>query len=63
MALIQSYEVPGTGLTAANAYFVVTDVKVQKRMEDIPTPVDTSDPDKLPAAKNTFGRECTASTP
>jgi hypothetical protein len=44
MALIQSYEVPGTGLTAANAYFVVTDVKVQKRMEDIPTPVDTSDP-------------------
>ena len=44
MALIQSYEIPGTGLTAPEAYFVVTDVKVQKRMADIPTPVDTSDP-------------------
>ena len=44
MALCQSYEIPGTGLTAANAYFVVTDVKVQKRMQDIPTPVDNSDP-------------------
>ena len=44
MALCQSYEVPGTGLTAANAYFVVTDVKVQKRMADITTPVDESDP-------------------
>lgn len=44
MALCQSYEIPGTGLTAANAYFVVTDVKVQKRMQDIPTPVDSADP-------------------
>ena len=44
MALIQSYEIPDTGLSAPEAYFVVTDVKVQKRMQDIPTPVDNSDP-------------------
>jgi hypothetical protein len=47
MALIQSYEVPGTGLTAENAYFVVTDVKVQKRMQDIPLPPDSSTPTGL----------------
>ena len=40
MALIQSYEVPGTGLTAPEAYFVVTDIKVHKRMADFQTPVD-----------------------
>jgi len=44
MALIKEYEIPGTGLSAANAYFVVTDVKVHKRMHDYKTPVDTSDP-------------------
>jgi len=44
MALIQPYEIPGTGLSAPNAYFVVTDVKVHKRMHDLKTPVDTSDP-------------------
>lgn len=47
MALIQPYEIPNTGLTAPNAYFVVTDVKVQKRMQDIPTPPDPSDPTGL----------------
>ena len=47
MALIQSYEVPGTGLSAPDAYFVVTDVKVQKRMQDIPLPPDNSTPTGL----------------
>ena len=47
MALIQSYEIPNTGLTAPDAYFVVTDVKVQKRMEDFPLPPDTSTPTGL----------------
>jgi hypothetical protein len=47
MALIQSYEVPGTGLTAPEAYFVVTDIKIHKRMADFQTPVDNSDPSGL----------------
>lgn len=47
MALIQSYEIPGTGLSAPDAYFVVTDVKVQKRMHDIETPPDESHPTGL----------------
>lgn len=47
MALIQSYEVPGTGLTAPEAYFVVTDIKVHKRMADVQTPVDNTDPTGL----------------
>lgn len=47
MALIQPYEIPNTGLTAPNAYFVVTDVKVQKRMQDIPTPPDAYHPTGL----------------
>lgn len=44
MALIQDYEIPGTGLTATNAYFVVTDVKVHKRMSDLKPPPDTGHP-------------------
>lgn len=47
MALIQSYEVPNTGLTADNAYFVITDIKVNKRMQDIPLPPDSSTPSGL----------------
>ena len=47
MALIQPYEIPNTGLIAPSAYFVVTDVKVQKRMQDILPPPDESDPTGL----------------
>ena len=47
MALIQSYEVPGTGLSAPDAYFVVTDVKVQKRMQDVALPPDHTTPTGL----------------
>ncbi len=31
MALIRDYELPGTGVTVANAYHVVTKVDVEKR--------------------------------
>jgi hypothetical protein len=34
MALLRDYELPGTGLIASNAYHVVTNVKVEKRMAD-----------------------------
>lgn len=47
MALIQSYEIPRTGLTAPEAYFVVTDIKVHKRTQDIPLPPDSSTPSGL----------------
>jgi hypothetical protein len=45
MALLRDYELPGTGLVAPNAYHVVTNVKIEKRMADIKPPVDTSRPD------------------
>jgi len=32
MALIKDYELPGTGLVVSNAYHVVTDVNIKKRM-------------------------------
>ena len=42
MALLRDYELPGTGLVVENAYHVVTNVKVEKRVADIPLPIDTS---------------------
>lgn len=45
MALIRDYELTGTGLIVPNAYHVVTNVKVEKRMADIPPPIDNSRPD------------------
>jgi len=50
MALIRDYELPGTGLTVTNAYHVVTSVNVEKRINDIPLPVDSSRSDGLTAA-------------
>lgn len=44
MALIREYEIPGTGVTVPEAYFVITDVKVRKRVADINPPVDSSMP-------------------
>ena len=40
MALLRDYELPGTGLTVANAYHVITSVAVEKRVADIPLPPD-----------------------
>lgn len=47
MALQRDYELPGTGLVVPNAYHVVTDVKIQKRVADLPSPPDSSRPDGL----------------
>ena len=40
MALIKDYEMQGTGVTVPNAYHVITDLKVKKRIADIPLPPD-----------------------
>ena len=47
MALIRDYELPGTGLIVPNAYHVVTNIKVEKRIADFQPPVDNSRPDGL----------------
>ena len=57
MALIRDYELPGTGLTVSNAYHVVTKVNVEKRMQDIEGPVDTSRPDGRTANSQEEGKE------
>lgn len=49
MAFIRDYELPGSGATIPNAYHVVTGVKVNKRVKDVPGPVDMSRPDGLTA--------------
>ena len=47
MALLKDYEIPGTGVIIENAYHVVTDIKVEKRIADVPMPPDTSHPTGL----------------
>lgn len=42
MALVRDYELPGTGLVVPNAYHVVTNVRVEKRIADFPSPPDSS---------------------
>ena len=44
MALIRDYELPGTGLVVPNAYHVVTNVKVEKRVADTAAPIDPTRP-------------------
>jgi hypothetical protein len=57
MALIKDYEIPGTGVVVENAYHVVTDVKVEKRMADILPPVDNTRPSGFTPRDNTPGNE------
>jgi hypothetical protein len=57
MALIRDYELPGTGVTVSNAYHVVTNVKIEKRMGDIRPPVDHSRPDGLTPMDRSMGTE------
>jgi hypothetical protein len=57
MALIKDYEIPGTGVVVENAYHVVTDVAIKKRMADVAPPVDNSRPDGLTARDTTPGSE------
>jgi hypothetical protein len=57
MALIKDYELPGTGVTVPNAYHVVTNVKVEKRMSDFKPPVDNSRPNGLTPMDRSPGTE------
>ena len=57
MALIRDYELPGTGLTIPNTYHVVTNVRVEKRMKDIPAPIDPTRPNGLTFGANQIGNE------
>jgi hypothetical protein len=47
MALLRDYELPGTGVTIQNAYHVVTDIKVEKRIADVQMPPDVNHPTGL----------------
>ena len=40
MALIKDYEIQGTGVVVPNAYHVISDIKVNKRMAEIALPPD-----------------------
>jgi hypothetical protein len=55
MALLRDYELPGTGLVVPNAYHVVTNVKIEKRIADIKPPVDNSRPDGLTVMDRSIG--------
>jgi hypothetical protein len=57
MALLKDYELPGTGLVIPNAYHVVTNVRIEKRMADIKPPVDNSRPDGLTPMDRSAGTE------
>jgi hypothetical protein len=57
MALLRDYELPGTGITVSNAYHVVTNVKIEKRMADFKPPVDLSRPDGLTPMDRSAGTE------
>lgn len=47
MALIQDYEIQGTGVVVPNAYHVISDIKVNKRMSEIALPPDSGTPSGL----------------
>ena len=48
MALSKDYEIPGTGVTVPNAYFIVDDIRVEKRMTDFPYPgMDLTDEQRV----------------
>ena len=45
MALIRSFEIPGTGLVVSDAYHVITKVTTEKRLNDLPPLPDVSRPE------------------
>jgi hypothetical protein len=57
MALLRDYELPGTGVTIENAYHVVTDIRVEKRVADLKPPVDNSMPDGYTPMDTSEGTE------
>lgn len=42
MALVRSFEIPGTGVTVSDAYHVVVNVTTEKRLQDVKSPADLS---------------------
>tara|TARA_B100000925_G_C21847015_1_gene404130 strand:- start:14 stop:442 length:429 start_codon:yes stop_codon:yes gene_type:complete len=52
MAILRDFEIPGTGLVATNAYHIIVKVNTEKRLNDIPPPLDSSRPDGLTANSN-----------
>ena len=57
MALIRDYELPGTGVTVPNAYHVVTNVAIEKRIADVPAPPDPTRPNGVTFGANQIGKE------
>lgn len=49
MALLRDFEIPGTGVVVDNAYHLITNVRTEKRLQDIPIPPDSSTEDGLTA--------------
>ena len=47
MALLRDFEIPGTGVVVDNAYHLVTNVRTEKRLQDITPPPDSSREDGL----------------
>jgi hypothetical protein len=47
MALLRDYEIPGTGVIIENAYHIVSDIKVEKRIADVQVPPDVNHPTGL----------------
>jgi len=47
MALLRDFEIPGTGVVVDNAYHLITNVKTEKRLQDIAPPPDSSREDGL----------------
>lgn len=45
MALIRDFEIPNTGFIVFNAYHLISAIKQEKRLADIPLPVDSTRPD------------------
>lgn len=44
MALIKDFEIPNTGLVVSNAYHVIGDVRIDKRISKIPIGPNSDDP-------------------
>jgi len=48
MALSKDYEIEGTGVTVPNAYFVIKEARVEKRLADFPYPgMDLTDEERV----------------
>ena len=47
MALLRDFEIPGTGVVVDNAYHLVTNVRTEKRLQDVDLPPDSSREDGL----------------